>query len=139
MMACYRNGGCGPYEMRSCSECPASKPEYAVRQAIIKARPWEPQDLIDDLQLIIDEEPDRYTNIRREILCMARDYLKEFFGIEQEPLTIEELQQMVGEPVWAVYNGVGRWCIVDGGLLSLTGHYGISGYLIAYKHKPGGQ
>ena len=28
-MACYRNGGCGPYEGRSCSECPASKPEYA--------------------------------------------------------------------------------------------------------------
>lgn len=27
-MACYRSGGCGPYEMLSCSECPASKPEY---------------------------------------------------------------------------------------------------------------
>lgn len=32
-MACYRNGGCGPYEGRSCSECPASKPEYAMRTA----------------------------------------------------------------------------------------------------------
>lgn len=30
-MACYRDGGCGPYEMRSCSECPASKPDYAKR------------------------------------------------------------------------------------------------------------
>ena len=30
-MACYRNGGCGPYEMRSCNECPASKPEYTNR------------------------------------------------------------------------------------------------------------
>lgn len=28
-MTCYRSGGCGPYEMYSCSECPASKPEYA--------------------------------------------------------------------------------------------------------------
>ena len=28
-MACYKSGGCGVYEMRSCSECPASKPEYA--------------------------------------------------------------------------------------------------------------
>jgi len=27
-MACYREGGCGPYENRPCSECPASKPEY---------------------------------------------------------------------------------------------------------------
>lgn len=31
-MSCYRKGGCGPYEMLSCSECPASKPTY------IKAR-----------------------------------------------------------------------------------------------------
>jgi hypothetical protein len=30
-MACYRNGGCGPYEGRPCNECPASKPEYAMR------------------------------------------------------------------------------------------------------------
>ena len=30
-MRCYRKGSCGPYEMLSCSECPASKPEYALR------------------------------------------------------------------------------------------------------------
>lgn len=30
-MACYKSGGCGVYEMRSCSECPASKPEYATK------------------------------------------------------------------------------------------------------------
>lgn len=30
-MKCYREGGCGPYEERSCSECPASKPEYLKR------------------------------------------------------------------------------------------------------------
>lgn len=27
-MTCYKNGGCGVYENRSCSECPASKPGY---------------------------------------------------------------------------------------------------------------
>lgn len=43
------------------------------------SRPWEPQDLIDDLQLLIDEEPDRYLNDRRTTLCMARDFLKEHF------------------------------------------------------------
>ena len=31
-MACYREGGCGPYEMLSCSECPASKKDYLLRQ-----------------------------------------------------------------------------------------------------------
>ena len=30
-MACYKSGGCGPYEGRACSECPASKPEYVYR------------------------------------------------------------------------------------------------------------
>ena len=30
-MSCYRDGGCGPYEMYSCNECPASKPEYKNR------------------------------------------------------------------------------------------------------------
>lgn len=27
-ITCYRNGGCGPYEMYSCYECPASKSDY---------------------------------------------------------------------------------------------------------------
>lgn len=31
-MSCYKSGGCGVYEMYSCSECPASKPEYLERQ-----------------------------------------------------------------------------------------------------------
>ena len=30
-MKCYRDGGCGPYEMRSCNECPASKEDYMHR------------------------------------------------------------------------------------------------------------
>lgn len=27
-MACYKTAGCGVYENRSCSECPASQPGY---------------------------------------------------------------------------------------------------------------
>lgn len=30
-MKCYKNGGCGVYEMYSCSECPASKPIYRCK------------------------------------------------------------------------------------------------------------
>jgi hypothetical protein len=30
-MPCYKSGGCGAYEMLSCNECPASKPEYLLR------------------------------------------------------------------------------------------------------------
>ncbi len=29
-MKCYREGGCGPYEMLSCNESPASKLEYTT-------------------------------------------------------------------------------------------------------------
>ncbi len=45
----------------------------------IISRPWEPQDLLDDLQMYIDEEPDNYLNGRRTTMCMARDYLKDHF------------------------------------------------------------
>lgn len=37
-MSCYRNGGCGPYENRSCSECPANKPEYAKKNNLSTPR-----------------------------------------------------------------------------------------------------
>ena len=53
------------------------------------ARPWQPQDLIDDLQGIIDEECDAYLNTRRTTLCMARDYLKEHFA-EQEWISVKD-------------------------------------------------
>jgi hypothetical protein len=43
------------------------------------ARPWTPQDLLDDLQDIINEEPDNYLNTRRTTLEMALAYLKEHF------------------------------------------------------------
>lgn len=55
----------------------------------IVARPWEPQDLIDDLQMIIDEEPINYLNSRCATLCMARDYLKEHFA-EPRWISVEE-------------------------------------------------
>lgn len=46
----------------------------------IIARPWQPQDLIDDLQEIIDEESDNYLNTRRTTLCMAKSFLEEHFA-----------------------------------------------------------
>ena len=41
---CYRNGGCGPYEMRSCYECPASKSDYLQRD--VKQKPLTNYDLL---------------------------------------------------------------------------------------------
>lgn len=33
-MECYRAGGCGGYEMYSCSECPASKVSYITNPMV---------------------------------------------------------------------------------------------------------
>jgi hypothetical protein len=73
--------------------------EYEVR---IEARPWEPQDLIDDLQLMIDEEPDNYLNANRATLCMARGYLKKFFAEEslmQKWISVEDRMPEHGDVV----------------------------------------
>lgn len=80
----------------------------------IEARPWKPQDLLDDLQSIIDEEPDSYMNTRRTTLCMARDYLKEYFApLSNDPLTLDQLREMDGEPVWVTKEGYkSRWALV---------------------------
>ena len=67
----------------------------------LTARPWEPQDLLDELQLMIDEQYDSYCNNTRTTLCMAHAYLKEYFaGIKNEPLTLEEICHMKGLPVY---------------------------------------
>ena len=55
-MSCYKDGGCGIYEMYSCYECPASKPEY------LKRKSHEPQklqaigNLHDVAKQILDDE-----------------------------------------------------------------------------------
>ena len=117
----------------------------------IKARPWKPQDLIDDIQEMIDEEPDRYLNDRRTTLCMAIDHLKKYFStyFENKPLTLEQLRGMDGEPVWVQTPGIpqyGRWVIVAGvdteygqRTLYCQGDYTCRNYgrdWIAYRRKP---
>ena len=58
-VSCYRNGGCGPYEMYSCSECPASKSDYVQ----FKHKPKTNYDRIisktpEDLAVLISESID---------------------------------------------------------------------------------
>jgi hypothetical protein len=50
---------------------------------VLTAHQWVPQDLIDDLDALIQEEPDSYLNGRRVTLCMARDFLEAFFKAAQ--------------------------------------------------------
>ena len=62
----------------------------------IESRPWTLQDLLDNLQKMIVEEPDDYCNERRWTLCTARDYLKQYFMQPDEPLVMEDFT-IVGE------------------------------------------
>lgn len=57
---------------------------YEDKQSEVKmtSRPWKPQDLLDDLQLMIEEEPDRYLNFKLSTLHMAKDCLERFFLAE---------------------------------------------------------
>ena len=62
--------------------------------------------------------PDRRYTILREALDMAISALRQQEATKKvEPLTLEELRQMDGEPVWVQSPGVpeyGRWAIVEG-------------------------
>ena len=52
-ITCYRDGGCGPYEMYSCYECPASKSDYVQ----FKTKP-KPQTNYD---YVISKTPEELT------------------------------------------------------------------------------
>ena len=63
--------------------------------------------------------PDSRYTILREALDMAISALRqqERFGEVNKALTLDELRQMDGEPVWVQSPGVpeyGRWAIVEG-------------------------
>lgn len=77
----------------------------------IESRPWTLQDLLDNLQKMIVEEPDDYCNERRWTLCTARGYLKQYLMQPDEPLTLEQLREMIGEPV---YDYLGQeWYVIQ--------------------------
>lgn len=60
-VACYRNGGCGPYEMYSCSECPASKSDYLQ----VKAMPKPPT----NYDRLVRKTPEEIADLFKEWEC----------------------------------------------------------------------
>lgn len=55
-MNCYKDGGCGVYEMYSCYECPASKPEYLKKKGREPQRVEAITDLHDVTKQIMDSK-----------------------------------------------------------------------------------
>ena len=75
-MACYKKGRFGPYEGRSCSECPASKETYLSKSRI--------QQSIDNLQNIPQLKPiDPYAIIPRYADRDGLLYYYTFWHLEQ--------------------------------------------------------
>lgn len=116
-MACYRSGGCGPYEMYSCSECPASKPEYILTQTSYPEN--------EQIRLI-----DAYA-LTKKLLFLIRIHHRDIFDVLNEidnaptidPESLRPLGTWVGEAdgyadgelvydVW--YCSDCNYCIDDG-------------------------
>ena len=91
--------------------------------------------------------PDSRYTILREALDMAISALRqqERFGEANKALTLDELRQMDGEPVWVQSPGIpeyGRWAIVEGAgenCLFLHDDFTCHDYgksWLAYRQKP---
>lgn len=74
----------------------------------IKAIPWTPQCLLDDLQSMIDEEYDNYLNTNRTTLCIAKAYLEEHFKEPRWIPTVERLPDRFGSFLVTVQERNGR-------------------------------
>ena len=84
--------------------------------------------------------------------CAVLKQAAELISQPNEPLTLEQLREMDGEPVWIANPdalGYGRWCIVDGvyqaeddQVLMLRGDYSCHYYgktWLAYRRPPEGE
>lgn len=87
-MTCYRSGGCGPYEGRSCTECPASHPEYANRDV-------GHTDLQKLAQLVVQEQ---------KALTEKAAKHKDAISIYDADTTLADMLEKSGDSDW---NGTG--------------------------------
>ena len=86
--------------------------------------------------------PDSRYTILREALGMAISALRQQETVTKcnglnEPLTLDELREMDGEPVWLVNQNGGRWVIMSGVYLwnsRKNADYGKT--WLAYRQKP---
>lgn len=79
MSNCYRTGGCGPYENRACNECPASRPEYQLKNWGINIY----------VAVLNGEIKDNYMTIGLSSEAAVEQIIKAYFG--KDGCTEEEL------------------------------------------------
>ena len=78
-MKCYKSGGCGVYENRSCYECPASKPEY------LKRYEFPDKGLVEKLRLYGSTQPNGRMGddcrIPKNVLLQAAERIEVLSGV----------------------------------------------------------
>lgn len=89
-MKCYRQGGCGPYEQLSCSECPASKPTFTYKGSGASTKEMMPRDkafrivakhIYEAHRMYSDDPADRQLLILADSIEEAKEKAQKAFGI----------------------------------------------------------
>jgi len=84
-MTCYRKGGCGPYEMLPCNECPASKPKYAKADTSAQTA----ADMEDARRALLASFEGSFINDRDEFIAHERTNQYFLLGDCETPEDIE--------------------------------------------------
>ena len=114
-MQCYRDGGCGPYEGRSCTECPASKPDYKQRKMAKTNKPTsEPDDLfLAFLKFFKDELEKTFGEMGFE------DQWLDVSGTGGWANALKATSKLYMPEIWALWNRLDWWAsdLLDGWLI----------------------
>jgi len=96
-MACYKSGGCGAYEMYSCSECPASRPGYGSNRKtnIDIIRSWPARKLADALITYHEEAIWDYDYDDEPFICGHNDV----YGTS-DGQSFDEYEDALDHEVW---------------------------------------
>lgn len=128
--------------MSELKPCPIT-PEEAIdilqiSNAMLKSRIEEILALANDPTIIIPYDDIDYCKREYEAVELAIDALNHRAQPANEPLTLDELRGMDGEPVWIVFDDdSATWALVDAGHvaeeLKLTTNWG--GQIVLVEHK----
>ena len=88
-MTCYRKGGCGPYEMRPCNECPASRPDYAKRYDTPETSARNALDVEEARRALLASFEGSFINDRDEFIAHPRTNQYFLLGDCKTPEDIE--------------------------------------------------
>ena len=106
-MECYKKGGCGVYENRSCNECPASTPEYAEKYEALRGLKTEAKVLGEEYKRAYDEHTNKLKPIVRVKVFLDEDGVRCVMKNTDVPVEIEFVDEV------AIANAARDCCEAD--------------------------